>query len=207
MSDAQRPRRVAWELGALLLTGALHLVFEEVLQQKGLFIGLAAVGWTAYVAWRLRHEPGLAGAWRLGWLGDLRANRLALLALVLGAAALAAMAGVRGTLRFHPHLAFMLLLYPLWGWVQQFLLQALLAENLRAWLGEKRSYFVAVALFTAIHAPDWTLMAATALLAALFVPLYRKGAALVPLGIAHGMLGALMYFWILERDSWAELFG
>ena len=41
----------------------------------------------------------------------------------------------------------------------------------------------------------------------LFTPLYLHRQSLLPLGVAHGWLGVLAYYWLLGRDPWLELLG
>ena len=200
-------RRAKFEVVALLLTGGLHLVFEGLLDQKLLFIVLAAVGWCTYLGLRFRAEPELVRAWRLGLRGEPGTAALVAAALGLGILALAGVGAILGPLKLHSNLLFILLLYPVWGWVQQFLLQALFARNLDQLMQPQTAYAAACVCFALVHAPDIWLMAATFGLAAIFIPLYRKGAALIPLGIAHGWLGALFYYWILGRDPWADVVG
>ena len=127
--------------------------------------------------------------------------------LVAGALGIAVIAALRGTLTANPHILPLLLLYPPWGCVQQFLLQALVARNLHIvlrspWLVTP----IAAVLFGAVHLPDLELMGATFLLAVVFTPIYLRWRNLWPLGIYHGWLGVLAYYWILQHDPWAELF-
>ena len=54
---------------------------------------------------------------------------------------------------------------------------------------------------------DRFLMGATAALALLFTPIYLRQKHVIPLGLCHGWLGVLAYYWLLGRDPWVELFG
>jgi membrane protease YdiL (CAAX protease family) len=95
-----------------------------------------------------------------------------------------------------------------WGLVQQFLVQAMVARNLLAWTTRRSvATLVAAALFAAVHWPDGVLMGATCLLGLAFTPMYLAFRNLWPLGLYHGWLGALTYFWVLGRDPWREAFG
>jgi membrane protease YdiL (CAAX protease family) len=64
---------------------------------------------------------------------------------------------------------------------------------------------VGALLFGLAHWPDGVLMATTFLLGVVFIPMYLRWRNLWPLGVYHGWLGALMYFWILQRDPVAEI--
>jgi hypothetical protein len=58
-----------------------------------------------------------------------------------------------------------------------------------------------------VHLPDFRLATATFVLGLALTPIYLKWRNLWPLGIYHGLLGVLFYFWVLERDPWIEVFG
>jgi len=127
---------------------------------------------------------------------------------VFGAAA-AAMLGFRLLRRWMPLPAgflAVLALYPLWALVEQFLVQALFAANLRQ-LGVPRSGVVGTAalLFGLVHAPDWTLVGLCTAAGALWTFLFLQRPNLIPLALAHGWLGALAYYLVLGRDVWREL--
>jgi uncharacterized protein len=82
----------------------------------------------------------------------------------------------------------------------------LLAHNLDL-LGMPRSLVLALTAlgFAAVHIPDWALCTATGMLGLVIAFLFFRHRNLWPLGIAHGVLGALFYRWVLGRDVWLEL--
>ena len=200
--------REAW---AVVLTGVLHLFFEEVLHQKLLFITLAVLGWGSYIVLSARRDPGVLRTW-----GFRRDNLRAALPVptaffVLASAALAVVAWHQGTLHWHWHMAPLFLLYPLWGLIQQLLVQALFVRNVvrevPALSAPWRIVPLAALLFGIVHWPDVRLMGATFLLGLAFTPMYLRVPNLWPLGVYHGWLGVLAYYWLLERDPWTEVFG
>ena len=199
--------RARGELAAVVLTGAAFLVFENVLHAKLPFLGIAGLGWAAYLVMRLRGTPGLAEAWGLGRSNFSEAAK--------GAGAILA-AGVAGLLTYRLLLGWrplpagaplLFLAYPAWAFVQQFLLQALVAGNL-ARLGAAKGVVVGVSavLFGLAHLPDWPLAALCAGAGAAWTALYLRAPNLWPLAASHAWLGALAYYWILERDPWREMF-
>lgn len=203
-----RPGRAARELAALGITGCLHLVFEEILDLKLPFLLLAGSAWGGYLLLSARRHRGRLREWQLGWRSHGEGGRFLPWAFLAGVALLGTGAALRGTLAWDPHLPLVLLIYPAWGVIQQFLFQALLIRNLDRLLSSRAAVVILGALaFALVHLPDARLAGATFALGLALAPLYLRGAALLPLGVAHGWLGALAYFWILERDPWTEIFG
>lgn len=196
------------EMGAVALTGAGHLTFSA-LDASILFIPLATVGWGGYVYHRTRQNPrflqeaGLTGR-NLG-----PAFREASL---VAAGALVVMAGIgaaQGSLVFDADMLPLLVLYPAWGVVQQFLVQRMVAGNLataRSWVGSPYAVTpVTATAFGAVHLPSWDLTAGTFGLGLIYTPLYLRHRNVLPLGLYHGWLGAFYYRWVLDRNPWADL--
>jgi len=190
-----------------VFTSALHFVFENHFDAKAAFIAVAAPPWVAYVLWRAWQTPGQLRAW------GFRADTLkpsAIGSLAAGLPVLAAMA-VYGFAAGHlpPPWSFWVILaiYPAWGLVQQFLLNAILASNLRALLPAWATIPLAAVLFGLAHAPDWALVSLTAAAGLTWVPIYLWRPNLWMMGLAHGILGAVAYYAVLGRDAWILLTG
>jgi len=198
-------RRLVVELLAVLASALLHLATT-------LWAGWQAVdqivlggGWFAYVVVRAR-TPGVLAGWGLQRAGGRACTRGAVVVLLCGLAAIAAIGATRGTFAIDGNLLPLLLLYPLWGIVQQLLVLGIVVANLER-LGVARPVLVAAAAvgFAAVHVPDWPLCGATLLLGVACSLLFLRHRNLWPLGVLHGWLGACFYRWVLARDPWAEL--
>jgi membrane protease YdiL (CAAX protease family) len=104
-----------------------------------------------------------------------------------------------------------LLLYPIWGIIQQFIVVALVAGNLRDMENLKLSNLLIILLtsmvFAVVHFPFLTLVGGTFLLALVYATVYLKKKNLIVLGLYHGWLGAFFFYTIVGRDPWAEVFG
>ena len=201
-------RRGRLEMGAVGLTGAGHLGFSA-LDRSRLFIPVATLGWGAYVVYRARTDNRFVGEVGLTSTRLGPAFRDATL-VALGATALMAGLGARqGSLRLGGDLIPLFLLYPIWGVVQQLLVQGMVAANLSRVPGGLGSPYavtpVAAALFGAVHVPNWRLTGATFALGLAFTPLYLHHRNLWPLGLYHGWLGALFYAWVLDRNPWRSM--
>lgn len=199
------------EAAAIIFTGSAHLVCESVLEIKWLFMFVALIAWSAYLARKVRHEWTLLQQWGFRWTHLGVSSMVAGGVFLVGAAGIAGIAHVRGILSLHWHLVPLLLLYPVWGLLQQYVLQVLIVRNLlqgAPWFDSARKVTpTAAVLFAVAHWPDTILMGATFLLGLSFTPIYLRWCNLWPLGLYHGWLGALTYFWLLGRDPWVELLG
>jgi hypothetical protein len=198
------------EIAAVLLTGAGKFIFIDGLGAKLLFILGAILGWGTYVYWRHRRQPGILAYWGFR-TDDFRKTFLQLLPLATAAVLLFAGVGYttgKGILSWH--LLPVLLLYPLWGVIQQFLVVGLVAGNLRDYEGW-RLHPAAVTgstavLFSAVHWPARLLVAGTFVLAVVYVIVFLRHRNLWVLGLYHGWIGGFFYFFVLGRDPWQEVF-
>lgn len=200
-----------WEFAAVAATGIGKFVFMDWLEWKFPFILAAMGGWLVYILIRVRRQPGLMRYWGFTRKNFKKAFLMILpfaLATVIGCFLLGF---YLGTNILSWHILPLLLLYPLWGTVQQFLMVGLVAGNLYDRKGRKIPLWLIVAinsvLFSVVHYPSLMLMGGTLLLAILYSVVYLKTRNLYVLGIFHGWLGALFYYTVLGRDSFLEVFG
>lgn len=198
------------EVAAVLATGVLHLVFQS-LEAKGVFIALACISWISYVGWRVRQDSSRWVKWGFQTRNLSSAFVWPTAVFVFGVSLMAWYGLAQGRVLGQGHILVLLLLYPLWGILQQFLVQALVVANLMT-LFPKQGWMVAmpvgVALFSLVHYPDgWLLMLATGAMACFFIPCYLRDRNLWPLGLYHGWLGTFFYLWVLGKDPWIEVFG
>ena len=195
------------EVSAVLATGVVHLVFIELFQAKAWFIGLAILCWAIYIAIRVHNDDSALGYWGFR---SVNLKKTSIASSTVAAIAVLAMIPIsKGRLFFHWHMLPLLMLYPIWGVIQQFLVQAMVVNNL-ATISNRISFrwmvtILAAGLFGLVHIPDLKLMAATFCLGLAFTPVYLSWRNLWPLGVYHGWLGVLYYFWVLGRDPWVEV--
>jgi hypothetical protein len=200
-------RRSAVEIAAVVLTAGLHFVFYDLLPGRGAFIGIAVLGWGSYVVARVVRHPGVLRAYGLGGDG-LRPTVLAAgVILVSGLIVCAVIGRSRGLFGFEAHMIPVALLYPIWGIVQQVLVQSMFVRNLEPQLPRVVVVLLAGILFGLVHLPHVALAAATAILGTLLTVVFLRLHNVWPLGVCHGWLGVLFYFWVLGRDPWLEILG
>lgn len=210
MGDEPEVGTPRWgEVVSVVVTGLLHLVCKP-LGLQGVYIVAAILAWTAFVIVTARTRPEVVCEWgfRRDNLGPAFRASAAIFVPVM--VLMVVLARFRGTLTVPSSLVLMLLLYPAWGLVQQFLVQALLVTNVaKGPMQHHRAWLIAGggALFSLVHVGNPLLMLATALLGALFVMLYLRFRNLWPLGLFHGWLASLFYLWFLHRDPLTEIFG
>jgi len=199
------------ETGSVIVTGILHLIFVGVLNAKAVFIAFALIGWSGYIEVRVRNDRRLLEVWGFRCANIRSTFIISSFATAIGILAMAVIALTQKSLSCHWHMLPLLLLYPIWGVIQQFLVQALVAGNLSRSSGMIGSAsfvtIVSAALFALVHMPDLKLAIGTFCLGLAFTPIYLRWRNLWPLGIYHGWLGVLAYFWVLHRDPWLEVFG
>ena len=199
------------EIAAVILTALAKFVFMDWLNWRLPFIATAIICWTFYVVYRSKTKPGITKYW--GFRTD-NFIKVAKRILPFGLLALVIFIGVGvyyDTIKITWHIIPILILYPVWGIIQQYLLIALTVGNLQDY---KNSSFnkgliviVSAVLFGLIHYPFGWLMAATFVLAIFYGLIYLKERNIYVLGIFHGWLGALFYYTVLNRDPFTETFG
>jgi len=199
----------AFELGAVAFTGVAHVVFQE-LGAKGFFIVLASIGWVTYVGWQVWHRPDHWRRW--GFQTDnLKAALIwPTIVFVIAMVGMLLIAFSYGRDLWSVHIPVLLLVYPVWGVLQQFLVQALGVSNIVKLFPQVSSWSVVLigaGLFSVVHVPEGWLMLATWLLGCVFIPSYLQHRNLWVLGVYHGWLGTFFYLWVLNQDPWIAAFG
>ena len=196
---------------AVLLTGILKVIVMDLLQWKLPFILLTIAGWLMYVVYQSRRVPGILPYW--GFRTDNFGNvfRRILPFATIAIAAFFIVGYNQGTLNLNWHVIPILLIYPLWGIIQQFLVIALVAGNLQHLEKQKLTASLIIGLtallFGFVHYPDVWLMLGTFVLALVYGFVFLKERNVFVLGLIHGWLGALFYYTVVNRDPFMEVFG
>jgi membrane protease YdiL (CAAX protease family) len=199
------------EIVAVLLTAVGKFIFMDILQWKLPFILSIIGGWTIYVVYRCRSTPGILPYW--GFRRDtFKEVARKVLPFAVTAIVLCFLIGYyRGTLNLTWHIFPILLLYPIWGCIQQFLVIALVAGNLQDLKNYSVNHATAIVtaalLFGLMHYPYYWLMIGTTVLALLYGFIYLRNRNIYVMGIFHGWLGALFFYTVVGRDPFAEIFG
>ncbi len=199
------------ELLAVFLTALGKFIFMDLLEWRLSFIAAAIVLWTAYVFHQNRRNPGITRYW--GFRTD---NFGAVIRKILPFGILSLVVFIligiyQDTVNITWHMIPILILYPIWGVIQQFLLIALTAGNLQdlenVRLPKGFITVLAAALFGAIHYPYVWLICGTFILGVFYAMIYFQQRNIYALGVFHGWLGALFFYTVVDRDPFLETFG
>jgi len=101
----------------------------------------------------------------------------------------------------HPvHFFYAVLLYPMYGIIQQFIFQGIFLNACRkVGLGYLSIVLTAV-VFAIVHYPSTFMIKMTALGGLLFSTLFYFRPNIIPIGIFHGVFGAFLYYVLLNQD-------
>lgn len=200
-----------YEIAAVLLTAAGKFIFMDFLQWKLFFILVSIAGWGGYVLYRSKKDSSILAHW--GFRTD-NFKKVLMMVLPFGIVAVAAFfitGYFLGTINLTWHIIPILLLYPIWGVIQQFLVIGLMAGNLQDFEKQKLSKPVIIMLtallFGAVHYPYYWLMLATFVLALFYGFIYLKERNVYVMGLFHGWLGGLFFYTVVNRDPFVEVFG
>ena len=202
-------RKSSWiEILLVVVTGVSKFIFVDYLQAKGFFVIAALTFWLFYVLAKAKKNKLIWKHWGFTYAGFWKSFAI-LSPLAILSITIFLVYGIQNkTALFHWHIIPTMLLYPLWGIIQQFLMMALIAGNLQLLSRGKWSRLlitcVTAIVFAIVHLPSLHLTVATFLLAILYVFVYFKYKNLFALGIYHGWLGCFFYYFVLKRDAWAE---
>jgi hypothetical protein len=205
-----RTDRRRWlEISAVVLTGLMKYVFTDWLELRVFYIVSACLFWTLYIYRRYRRDKLILQQW--GFRKDhFKQAFLFLLPFSLAIIAAIVWYGISFNTNFlNWHVIPIILFYPVWGIIQQFLMTALVAGNLwsisRVKLNNPQIIILTSGLFAVVHYPSLLLMVFTFFMELLFTSAYFRWRNLWPLGLFHGWVGSLLLFFVLGRDLWSEL--
>lgn len=200
-----------FEIIGAILTAVGKFVFVNWLEWKLPYIIVACLFWIGYVIYRARRDPRALEYWGLT---TTNFNKTAKELVPIAALCMLLFIGLGnyfGTNVLDWTILPILLLYPFWGIVQQFLTVGLIAKNLdelkRPQINRWLIILLTALIFAGIHYPYPLLILGTFLLALVYATIYLRGRNLLVLGILHGWLGTIFMYTILGRHLWDEVFG
>ncbi len=181
----------------------VYVGFNETLAGKAFFIipAVIACGGYALYAVTASRSTRLEYGIRVDNIG--RATKLTVLVLGPLAVALVGIAVARGAAAPPRSFYVALLIYPIWGIVQQFLFQSFLHTRLIRLGVTPWSVLIVAVLFAIVHPSSagmfWITLVGGLAASAIFL----KCPNIFPLGVGHGILAAFVYYLLFGKDPLA----
>ena len=198
------------EIFGVILTGVGKFVFMDYFNWRLPFVVITILAWSFYVHYRYKKDNNVLKDW--GFRKDnFKSVFILLLPFIMVSILLFFVIGyIQGTINMTWHIIPLLITYPIWGSIQQFLTIGLLAGNLKDLKSVKLNkiiiIFTTAIFFSIVHYPSGWLMLGTFILALLYGYMYLKAKNIYVLGIVHGWLGALFYYTVVGQDPFADIF-
>lgn len=197
------------EIILVILTGIMKILAVEWLDIKGPYIIAAILFWLVYIFMKARNNPGYFKNLGFKKEGLRQSSKFGLAFMIISLITMGSFAYYQDSLVFNWHFLPLMALYPIWGLIQQMLVQGIVVKNLDESGGIFSKKWIilplSATLFAIVHLPYPLLTGATFVLGFIFTLFYLKWRNLWPLGLLHGWLGVFLYFWVLNRDPWLEV--
>ncbi len=195
------------ELSLVLLTVVAKFIMVDWLALKFWFVMIAGLLWLGYLVYHVLRMSSRIKEWGFRKSGFKDTLRFLLPWALLCTTAFIILGVLNGHILWSWHLVPVLILYPLWGLVQHYLLIGLTVSSVQILYPQipgQALITLSGCLFGAVHLPQWELATVTFVLAAVYTWLFIKYKNLWALGLFHGWLGAFFYYFVLGRDAWME---
>lgn len=119
-----------------------------------------------------------------------------------------------GNLYYNPvkswHILPILVLYPIWGLIQQFIIVVIVFQVFAKMNPDKTGSLSLIVfgsiLFSLIHTPDLLLMSFSICMEFFFLWVFFKWRNLWAIGLVHGWVASFLLYYVQGRDLWKELF-
>ncbi|TYA75002.1 CPBP family intramembrane glutamic endopeptidase [Seonamhaeicola marinus] len=202
-------RRIC-EILAVVITALGKFVFMDFLNFRLPYVVFAILVWSLYIYNRSKKEKGILKHWGFRIDNFTRVCKIMLPFGIVSILSFLLIGSYQNTINLTWHILPLLITYPIWGTVQQFLTISLIAGNLRDLRSKKLSKVVIVCitavLFSVVHYPSVWLMIGTFVLALFYGILYLKEKNVFAMGLFHGWLGAVFYYTVVNKDPFQEIF-
>jgi uncharacterized protein len=200
----------AIELYAVGLTVLLKFILMDRLGMRAFYISGTCLFWLGYVVFRYREDNSILKFWGFK-RENLSKSLYALLPFLITIAVFTWLYGISSGVRIlNFHIIPVLMLYPAWGIIQQFMLVCIIALNLqnRVFFSSHKIFLILLVslFFSMVHFPYITLMVFTFFMEIIFLFAYYRWRNLWAIGLMHGWSATFLLFYVLNRDLWQELF-
>ncbi len=198
------------EVLAVIATAVGKFIFMDFLNWRLQFVVFTIIAWTVYVVYRSKQEKEILSYWGFRFDNFKNTIKLMLPFGVFSIILFIIIGYFKNTINLTWHILPLLITYPIWGCIQQFLVIGLIAGNLNSLkqtrLNKVLIIFITAILFSVTHFPSVWLMAGTFLLALFYGYMYLKIKNIYAMGLFHGWLGAVFYYTVVNRDPFQDVF-
>ena len=207
MAHSEKEKRL--EILAVLITGLLKFVLVDWLKLRLFFILFACLFWLIFIYKKYKNDPQILKNW--GFQNyNLKQSFLALLPFALfGIAGIIIYGVTTNSALLSWHIIPILVFYPAWGLIQQFLIVGLIAGNLRTpdagKIADLQIILFTALLFSLVHFPHISLVFYAFVLELILTSIYFKWKNLWSIGLFHGWVSSFFLFFVLGRDLLTEL--
>jgi hypothetical protein len=199
-----------FELSAIALTALSKFIIMDWLGMRAFYIIGTCLFWIWYVYFRYSHDPAIMRYWGFSRL-NFRESWYILLPFLVISIVLTALYARNNDIRlFNIQIVPVLVLYPIWGIIQQFIFLGIIALNLQQirYFSQNRALLIVLVafVFSLIHYPYLSLIGFTFLMEIIFLIVFLKWRNLWAIGLAHGWVATFLLYYVLGRELWTELF-
>ena len=199
-----------FEMIAVVLTAIGKFIFMDYLNWRLLFVIVAIIGWAVYIIYRKKQDKNILRYWGFRTDNFKETIKIVLPFGIVSIVTFFVIGYFQNTIIWTWHIIPILITYPIWGSIQQFLTIGLVAGNLKdlksKQLNRLSIIVITACLFSIVHFPSIWLMIGTFILALFYGYVYLKMKNIYVLGLFHGWLGALFYYTVVNRDPFQEIF-
>ncbi|WP_282043561.1 CPBP family intramembrane glutamic endopeptidase [Winogradskyella flava] len=198
------------EIIGVVITGIGKFVFMDYFNWRLPFVVFAILTWSFYVFYRYKKDNNVLRDWGFRWDNFKSVLWLMLPFAIISMVSFFVIGYIQGSINMSWHIIPLLITYPIWGSIQQFLTIGLLAGNLkdlkRVRCNKGLIIFVTAIFFSIVHYPSIWLMIGTFILALFYGYIYLRAKNIYVLGLLHGWLGALFYYTVVNQDPFMDVF-
>jgi len=168
-SDKQR-----WiELLMVVITGCLKFILMDWLDMRAFYIAGICIFWSGYVLYSYSKDHAILKHWGYSKENFNKSMLILTPVLLISIFGTIIFSALKGTLLLNWHVLPILMLYPIWGVIQQFIMVHLIADNLQSLKAFKLKKYMAIMItaliFCLVHQPYIFLMISTFLMEVFFL--------------------------------------